>query len=61
MKKRVGEIEEFAFGILNGNPILNKGLHVTIAISGWLSDSENDNFSRPWCNLLNSREQYYLR
>ncbi|KAK6640067.1 hypothetical protein RUM43_008344 [Polyplax serrata] len=61
MKKRVGEIEEFAFGILNGNPILNKGLHVTIAISGWLSDSENDNFSRPWGNLLNSREQYYLR
>jgi hypothetical protein len=89
MRKRVGEIEEFAFGYLTPpdpdgsdetddpdegassihNTISNKAtpqivtqqLHITIAISGWLSDDHHDNFTRPWRSLFSSREQYYLR
>lgn len=36
MKKRVGEIEEFAFDTLTEG----RGLHITLAVSGWLSDDE---------------------
>ena len=89
MRKRVGEIEEFAFGYLTppdtddveetddpdrGVPavqstispeataqIVSQQLHITIAISGWLSDDRHDNFTRPWRSLFSSREQYYLR
>jgi hypothetical protein len=89
MRKRVGEIEEFAFGYLTPpNPdgsderddadevassihntiskdvtpqIVTQQLHITIAISGWLSDDHHDNFTRPWRSLFSSREQYYLR
>jgi len=88
MRKRVGEIEEFAFGYLTPNPdgsdegddpdeglssihntiskdatakIITQQLHITIAISGWLSDDQHDNFTRPWRSLFSSREQYYLR
>lgn len=89
MRKRVGEIEEFAFGYLTppdpddaeetddpdrGVPsvqstinreataqITTQQLHITIAISGWLSDDRQDNFMRPWRSLFSSREQYYLR
>jgi hypothetical protein len=89
MRKRVGEIEEFAFGYLTtpnsdgsdetDDPdmgassvhntvskdavpqILTQQLHITIAISGWLSDDHHDNFTRPWRSLFSSREQYYLR
>lgn len=89
MIKRVGEIEEFAFGYLTppdpddaeeaddaggGVPsdqntisrettaqIITQQLHITIAISGWLSDDRHDNFTRPWKSLFSSREQYYLR
>lgn len=89
MSKRVGEIEEFAFGYLTpsdpddseevddageGVPsvqstiireataqIITQQLHITIAISGWLSDDRHDNFTRPWRSLFSSREQYYLR
>lgn len=95
MRKRVGEIEEFAFGYLSppdpndaeeaddaeetddadrGVPsdeskisrettaqIITQQLHITIAISGWLSDDCHDNFTRPWRSLFSSREQYYLR
>lgn len=61
MKKRVGEVEEFAFGILTGDPAKYNELHITIAISGWLTDNQPDNFIQPWKNMLNSREQYYLR
>ena len=89
MRKRVGEIEEFAFGYLTppdpddaeeadeadgGEPsdqsiisreataqIITQQLHITIAISGWLSDDRHDNFTRPWKSLFSSREQYYLR
>ncbi|KAK7790687.1 hypothetical protein R5R35_009593 [Gryllus longicercus] len=96
MKKRVGEIEEFAFGYLSpvsisssshsedtdssssfdssststpSTPVvtgpasgpISQQLHITIAISGWLSDEQEDNFTRPWHSLLSSKEQYYLR
>lgn len=61
MQKRVGEVEEFAFGILTGDPVMHTELHITIAISGWLSDEQPDNFTKPWKSLLESREQYYLR
>ena len=89
MRKRVGEIEEFAFGYLtppdpddaaeaddadkevpsvqstisreSTAQIITQQLHITIAISGWLSDDRHDNFTRPWRSLFSSREQYYLR
>lgn len=61
MKKRVGAVEEFAFCVLTKNPTLNSDMHITIAISGWLSDEAPNNFRQPWRNLLHSREQYYLR
>lgn len=73
MKKRVGEIEEFAFGSLTLNPkasassnnnnraFITQQLHISIVVSGWLSDDADDNFTRPWRSLLCSREQYYLR
>nr|CAD7207320.1 unnamed protein product [Timema douglasi] len=76
MKKRVGEIEEFAFGYLtisssesdgtvltspNKHAVTAQQLHITIAISGWLSDESEDNFTKPWKSLYSSREQYYLR
>ncbi|KAH6933133.1 hypothetical protein HPB50_012484 [Hyalomma asiaticum] len=57
MKKRVGEIEEFAFDTLTEG----KGLHITLAISGWLSDEDPGALKRPWRTLMNSREQYVLR
>ena len=41
--------------------IISQQLHITIAISGWLSDDGHDNFTRPWKSLFSSREQYYLR
>lgn len=77
MHKRVGEIEEFAFGYLA--PLTDKDessrsnkskteethikrhLHITIAVSGWLRDEKPDNFLRPWLCLYSSKEQYYLR
>lgn len=64
MKKRVGEIEEFEFGVLpptSESETHVRQLHITIAISGWLTDLESDNFTRPWQSLFCSREQYYLR
>uniref|UniRef100_L7M7A7 Transmembrane and coiled-coil domain-containing protein 4 n=1 Tax=Rhipicephalus pulchellus TaxID=72859 RepID=L7M7A7_RHIPC len=57
MKKRVGEIEEFAFDTLTEG----KGLHITLAVSGWLSDEDPGALKRPWRTLMNSREQYVLR
>lgn len=61
MRKRVGEVEEFQFGIMTGDPGVHSELHITIAVSGWISDELPDNFTRPWKRLLHSREQYYLR
>ncbi|XP_073973426.1 transmembrane and coiled-coil domain-containing protein 4-like isoform X2 [Rhodnius prolixus] len=70
MNKRVGEIEEFAFGQLcpyteNGRDgltmVTTPQLDISIALSGWIKDESEDNFTRPWKTLCSSREQYYLR
>ncbi|KAG8171305.1 hypothetical protein JTE90_015530, partial [Oedothorax gibbosus] len=57
MQKRVGDIEEFAFDTLTEG----QQLHITLAISGWLSEEEKEAFQEPWYNLMHSREQYCLR
>ncbi|CAL1292717.1 unnamed protein product [Larinioides sclopetarius] len=57
MQKRVGDIEEFAFDTLTEG----KQLHITLAISGWLSEEGKEAFQEPWYSLMHSREQYCLR
>ncbi|XP_071805332.1 transmembrane and coiled-coil domain-containing protein 4-like isoform X2 [Asterias amurensis] len=57
MRKRVGEIQEFEFDSLSDE----KDLHVTIAISGWLTKDTLNNFSLPWMTLATSKEVYCLR
>ncbi|OQR80254.1 transmembrane and coiled-coil domain-containing protein 4-like [Tropilaelaps mercedesae] len=57
MKKRVGEIEEFAFDELSSG----HELHVTIGVAGWLTDDKPEAILHPWRTMLNSREQYVLR
>lgn len=57
MQKRIGEVEEFAFDYLTDG----SHLHITIAISGWLTKEGIAEFSLPWRTLYNSREQYTLR
>ncbi|CAG0882904.1 unnamed protein product [Darwinula stevensoni] len=58
MKKRIGAVEEFAFDILTEGC----NLHLTIAISGWLSrDPGSESFRAPWSTLYYSKEQYCLR
>ncbi|KAH8042133.1 hypothetical protein HPB51_021217 [Rhipicephalus microplus] len=59
MKKRVGEIEEFAFDTLTEG----KGLHITLAISGWLSDEDPVFVYSPNLGMIctNSRNTYVLR
>ncbi|BFZ23203.1 hypothetical protein BsWGS_26242 [Bradybaena similaris] len=64
MKKRVGAIEEFCFEPLLGGSSLKadplvKQLHVTIGVTGWLSESNRD-FKEPWKELSESKEQYVL-
>lgn len=42
----------------------SKELHITIAVSGWVSDKGTDiseNFKLPWAALQNTREQYCVR
>uniref|UniRef100_A0A8C5Q648 Transmembrane and coiled-coil domains 4 n=1 Tax=Leptobrachium leishanense TaxID=445787 RepID=A0A8C5Q648_9ANUR len=56
MKKRVGAIEEFEFLPLTGG----RQLHITIAITGWLSTGKYGSFVAPWHSLLHSAEQYCL-
>ncbi|XP_034275793.1 transmembrane and coiled-coil domain-containing protein 4 isoform X1 [Pantherophis guttatus] len=56
MKKRVGAIEEFEFLPLTEV----KQLHITIAITGWLSPGKYGSFTAPWSSLLQSKEQYCL-
>uniref|UniRef100_A0A8C5RTV4 Transmembrane and coiled-coil domains 4 n=1 Tax=Laticauda laticaudata TaxID=8630 RepID=A0A8C5RTV4_LATLA len=56
MKKRVGAIEEFEFLPLTEE----KQLHITIAITGWLSPGKYGSFTAPWRSLLQSKEQYCL-
>jgi hypothetical protein len=57
MKKRVGDIEEFAFDTLTPG----RELHLTIAISGWVSEEGPQAFQEPWKTLMNTREQYCIR
>ncbi|GFT41052.1 transmembrane and coiled-coil domain-containing protein 4 [Nephila pilipes] len=57
MQKRVGDIEEFAFDTLTEG----QQLHITLAISGWLSEEGKEAFQEPWYNLMHSREQYSLK
>jgi hypothetical protein len=57
MKKRVGEIEEFAFD----NLTQGRELHITIAISGWVSEEGAEAFREPWVSLMNTKEQYCIR
>jgi len=71
MNKRVGEIEEFAFGVMGPvrkldtydalSSITTPHLDITIAISGWIQDESEDNFTKVWSTLCSSHEQYYLR
>lgn len=63
MKKRVGEVEEFEFETLtlSGYGTIDQQLHISIAITGWLTDDDPDNVVRPWQCLSVSREQYALR
>ncbi|KAH9514075.1 Transmembrane and coiled-coil domain-containing protein 4 [Bulinus truncatus] len=65
MKKRFGAIEEFEFEpLVCGNSLrvdtLSNQLHITIAVTGWLTNEFRD-FKQPWKNLAESREQYILR
>nr|KAI8731962.1 transmembrane and coiled-coil domain-containing protein 4-like isoform X3 [Biomphalaria glabrata] len=65
MKKRFGAIEEFEFEpLVCGNSLkvetLTNQLHITIAVTGWLTNEFRD-FKQPWKNLAESREQYCLR
>ncbi|XP_072174607.1 transmembrane and coiled-coil domain-containing protein 4-like [Diadema setosum] len=57
MNKRVGAVEEFEFMPLNEG----KDLHVTIAVSGWLTKDRLDNFSAPWYSLASCQEIYCLK
>ncbi|RWS12442.1 transmembrane and coiled-coil domain-containing protein-like protein [Dinothrombium tinctorium] len=57
MKKRVGDIEEFAFDTLTKG----RELHLTIAVSGWITEEDVNAFQKPWQSLMNSREQYCIR
>ncbi|MPC35266.1 Transmembrane and coiled-coil domain-containing protein 4 [Portunus trituberculatus] len=57
MQKRIGDVEEFAFDYLTDG----SHLHITIAISGWLTKEGTEEFSKPWLRLYHSREQYCLR
>ncbi|XP_052821109.1 transmembrane and coiled-coil domain-containing protein 4-like isoform X2 [Mya arenaria] len=65
MKRRVGAIEEFSFQPLTliGSKFDSqrtvKQLHITIAVTGWLSEKVQD-FRIPWSCLAESREQYSL-
>ncbi|CAG5124187.1 unnamed protein product, partial [Candidula unifasciata] len=64
MKKRVGAIEEFQFEpLVCGNSLradtLSNQLHITIAVTGWLTNNHKD-FRQPWKYLAESREQYTL-
>ncbi|XP_018428146.1 PREDICTED: transmembrane and coiled-coil domain-containing protein 4 [Nanorana parkeri] len=56
MKKRVGAIEEFEFLPLTGG----RQLHISIAITGWLSTGKYGSFAAPWHSLQHSTEQYCL-
>ncbi|CAC5401214.1 Uncharacterized membrane protein F35D11.3,Transmembrane and coiled-coil domain-containing protein 4 [Mytilus coruscus] len=65
MHKRFGAIEEFCFEpMISGGALqrasMAKQLHITIAVTGWLSHTMKD-VKIPWKNLAESHEQYCLR
>ncbi|KAK1801811.1 hypothetical protein P4O66_022466, partial [Electrophorus voltai] len=57
MNKRVGAIEEFEF--LPISP--GKHLHLTVAVTGWLSSGKYSSFQAPWSSLGACGEQYCLK
>uniref|UniRef100_A0A4W4G0D8 Transmembrane and coiled-coil domains 4 n=1 Tax=Electrophorus electricus TaxID=8005 RepID=A0A4W4G0D8_ELEEL len=57
MNKRVGAIEEFEF--LPMSP--GKHLHLTVAVTGWLSSGKYSSFQAPWSSLGACGEQYCLK
>ncbi|VVC24619.1 Protein of unknown function DUF726,Alpha/Beta hydrolase fold [Cinara cedri] len=62
MQRRVGDIEEFEFNKLpTGTQTGDVHLHITVVISGWLSDEKESSYIQPWQYLRDSPEQYYLR
>lgn len=60
MNKRIGDLEEFSFQSLSPQDD-QTSLTITIAISGWITDESEEQFSRPWKSLRHTREQYCLR
>ncbi|EDV28684.1 uncharacterized protein TRIADDRAFT_51841 [Trichoplax adhaerens] len=56
MNRRYGNLEQFQFAILTNG----REPHLTIAISGWLLNSSESDFHKPWSTLYNSKEQYTL-
>lgn len=60
MNKRIGDLEEFSFQSLS--PECDQtSLTITIAVSGWITDETDEQFSKPWKSLRHTREQYCLR
>lgn len=59
MNKRIGDLEEFAFESLNPGHE-QTSLTITIAISGWISDEGDQQFSKQWKYLRHTKEQYCL-
>ncbi|XP_017564304.2 transmembrane and coiled-coil domain-containing protein 4 [Pygocentrus nattereri] len=57
MNKRVGAIEEFEFLPLSPG----KHLHLTVAVTGWLSSGKYSSFQAPWRSLGACGEQYCLK
>jgi hypothetical protein len=60
MRNRIGDLEEFSFESLNPEND-QTSLTITIAISGWITDESENQFSAPWKYLNHSKEQYCLR
>lgn len=58
MKRRVGAMEEFTIETL---PPRERGLHLALAVSGWISEEREDSFRWAWRHLNISSEQYCLR
>ncbi|XP_054904416.1 transmembrane and coiled-coil domain-containing protein 4 [Poeciliopsis prolifica] len=56
MNKCIGAIEEFEFRPMSSG----KHLHLTIAVTGWLSSGKYSSFQAPWSSLGECGEQYCL-
>lgn len=49
MHKRVGDIEEFEFHKLSTDTKTGDvHLHITIVVSGWLTDERESSYTDPW-------------